>query len=106
MDPVPASPVLHDATVLDRERPLACRAQSNQNSQARLSGGPGRELLLFLPSVVFPGTFCPLSHKLSKLCLCQGGEHLELKNVTGIPIQGQVTLVEHKDTVSVPNQGL
>lgn len=62
MVPVPASPVLHDATVFDRERPLACRAENNQNTQARLSGGPGMELLLFLPSGVFPGTVCPLSH--------------------------------------------
>lgn len=28
----------------------------------RLTGGLGKELLLFLPSVVFLGTVCPLSH--------------------------------------------
>lgn len=36
--------------------------RTSRNTQARLSGGPGRELLFVPPSVVFLGTVCPLSH--------------------------------------------
>lgn len=73
MDPVPASPVLHDATVLDRERPLACRAESNQNSQARLSGGPGRELLHFSIGCL-PRDFLPPVPLTQQALLASGGE--------------------------------